>query len=74
MHRNLNNQSLDERNLKPLPITIESCQKEHLYIPKKRPTRGGSSTSHRGSIHATQKLSRTKQQQNKPEKTPQNQK
>ena len=39
MHRNLNKPPHDEKNLKPLPITIESCQKEHLFIPKIRPTR-----------------------------------
>ena len=66
MHRNLNNQFLDERNPETLPITIESYEKEHLFIPKKRPTRGGPSTSHRGSIHATQKLSSTKTTTKKP--------
>ncbi len=39
MHRNRNNQFLDERNLKTLPITLESYQKEHLFIPKKTPHR-----------------------------------
>ena len=61
MYLNLNNPPHDKRNPKTRPITIESYQKEHLFIPKICPTRGGSSASPRGSTRAEQILPRPKQ-------------
>ena len=71
MHRNPNNQPPDERNPETLPIAIESYQKEHLFNTKKRTTRGGTSTIHRGSTHADRRpfSTQTTKQTPKPTQT-----